>query len=311
MTARCTLIIDSCSDLPREVVDRSGVFLLEFPYVMGGKGMTDDLYANTTPHEFYEHMRGKNGEPPTTSQVPAPVFEQVFRAALDTGLPTVYLSFSSALSGSYDAALLVRDQVLADYPEGELLVVDTGLASIAEGLLALSAIEQRDNGLTASELAAWAEEARWFVNAQFMVDDLASLSRGGRIPSGVAAAGAKLDVKPLLGFALDGSLSMVGMVRGRKKGIKQLVEYFNKRCDRQAASHSMIVADADCPRDSDRLRDEIAKNNPTVMFLESNIGPVIGSHVGPGMVACAFWGDDRRNELGVAERIARRVKERD
>ena len=123
----------------------------------------------------------------------------------------------------------MRDQLLAEHPEAELYLVDTLQASVAEGLLVYEAIQQRDKGLTARELAEWASEARFFVDAEFMVEDLESLRRGGRIPGSVAYAGSKLDVKPLLTIATDGKLSLSGVARGRKKGIKQLVEYYQRR----------------------------------------------------------------------------------
>ena len=126
-------------------------------------------------------------------------------------MPTVYLSFSSGLSGSFDAAVLVHGQIMAEHPDAELYLVDTHLASVAEGLLVHEALRQRDKGLTARERA---EEARYFVDAEFMVEDLEALRRGGRIPGSVAYAGSKLDVKPMLTIAPDGKLSLAGVARG-------------------------------------------------------------------------------------------------
>ena len=163
---------------------------------------------------------------------------------------------------------------MAEHPDAELYLVDTHLASVAEGLLVHEALRQRDKGLTARELAQWAEEARYFVDAEFMVEDLEALRRGGRIPGSVAYAGSKLDVKPMLTIAPDGKLSLAGVARGRKKGIKQLAEV-----------------------------------DDSILFLESSIGPVIGSHVGPGMIAVVFWGGDKREDMSVADRIARKVKQ--
>ena len=311
MEAKCNLIIDSCCDLPFEVVNKPGVSLVRFPYVLDGEEKVDDFYRTTTPKDFYDAMRDKRKLAPTTAQVPATTLIDVFRAAYESGVPTVYLSFSSALSGSYNTACLVQEKLAEEYPEGELYVVDTMLASIAEGLLVLGAIDQRNAGLTAQELVAWAEEARWFVNAQFMVDDLESLHRGGRIPSSIAHAGSKLDVKPLLGFDLKGGLSMVGMSRGRKKGVRAMVDYFRRRSDSDRVARRVIIGNADSAGDAKRFRTELLKTEDGLVFIDANIGPVIGSHVGPGMVACAFWGPDRREDVGVAERIARRVKERD
>lgn len=303
---RCNLILDSCCDLPFEVIDKPGIELLRFPYIMSDGEHLDDLYQTTSAHDFYQAMR--DGEEPTTAQVAVPVFQEAFGRAIESGVPTVYLSFTSGLSGSFDVACLVRDQLLAEHPEAELYLVDTLQASVAEGLLVYEAIQQRDKGLTARELAEWASEARFFVDAEFMVEDLESLRRGGRIPGSVAYAGSKLDVKPLLTIATDGKLSLSGVARGRKKGIKQLAEYYNKRKADSRPGRCVVIGNADCPKDAARLQEALGKGDDSILFLESSIGPVIGSHVGPDMIAVVFWGNDKREELSVADRIAKKVK---
>ena len=302
---QCDLIIDSCCDLPAGLACQEGVHLLRFPYILEGETFEDDLFQTTTAHDFYDAMR--KGAAPSTAQLSIPVLTEAFSAAAARGVPAVYLSFSSALSGSYDAAMLVRDQVLAEHPGFELHVVDTHLASVAEGLLVAEAISQRAKGLTAAELADWAAEARFFVNEEFMVEDLDALRRGGRIPASVAVAGAALDVKPLLNIAEDGSLSLVGVARGRKKGIKQLAA-----CSEKAVAADMpkyvAIGNADCPKDAERLKEALLKVDDGIMFIEGSIGPVIGSHVGPGMLAVVFWGHDKRESLSMVDRIAKRVK---
>ncbi len=303
---KCNLIIDSCCDLPPELVDRDGVYLLKFPYIMDGESLDDDLFRTRTAADFYGAMR--EGAEPSTSQVSIPALTEAFEAAAASGVPTVYLCFSSGLSGSYDAAVLVRDQVAAAHPDAELYVVDTHLASIAEGLLVYEALEQRAKGLTAEEMVRWAEEARYFVNEKFMVEDLDALRRGGRIPGSVAVAGAALDVKPLLVIAADGTLSLSGVARGRKKGLRALVDFYAKHAAPAGSAQCVLVGHADAPKDAARLKDLLLKENDSILVLECNIGPVIGSHVGPGMVAAVFWGGDKRDELSVADRIARKVK---
>lgn len=307
--AKCNLIIDSCCDLPFAVVDREGVELLKFPYFIDGEEFSDDMYQTLQPHDFYERMR--NGAQPSTAQVPMQVFQDYFSRAIESGVPTVYLSFTSGLSGSYDTACLVLEAMRAEHPEAELYVVDTKLPSIAEALLVYEAMRQRDNGMTAKELVAWAEEARNFVDCEFMVDDLESLRRGGRIPGTVAYAGAKLDVKPMLGVDAEGKLSLTGVARGRKKGIRQLAEYCEKRMEDPAPGRCVVIGNADCPKDAARLKELLQKSDENLLFLESSIGPVIGSHVGPGMLAVVFWGGDKREELSVADRIAKRVRNKD
>ena len=303
----CTLIVDSCCDLPYVTLEDEGVLLLQFPFIIEGVELYDDLYRTFTAHEFYEFMR--KGSQPSTMQITISALMDAFEKALELGKPTVYLSFTSGLSGSFDTACQVRDAFVTEHPEFELHVVDTKLASIAEGVLVLEAIRQRRKGLAAAELAAWAEEARFFVNAEFMVDDLEALRRGGRIPTTVAVAGAKLDVKPLLTISLDGKLAIDGVVRGRKKGLRRLSEHFEKHRI-PGETREVLIGCSDCQKDAARLKSEIVRIDDTAMVLGTSIGPVIGSHVGPGMVAIAYMGRDARDGLSLSDRIARRIQGR-
>ncbi|WP_346773609.1 DegV family protein [Adlercreutzia sp. ZJ304] len=303
---RCNLIVDSCCDLPVELLNREGVTLLKFPYIVGERTFEDDMFQTLGASDFYDAMR--KGAQPSTSQLSVPVLTTAFEAAAEDGTPTVYLSFTSGLSGSFSVAEMVRDQVLSRHEGFELYLVDTRLASIAEGVVVFEAINQMEKGLTAEELAQWASEARYFVDCEFMVDDLDTLQRGGRIPSSVAVAGAALDVKPMLTIDTDGTLKLVGVARGRKKGIKQLAEYYAKHVDFNGRGNYVMVGNTDCEKDMARLCDSLNKGGENPLIIKSSIGPVIGSHVGPGMLAIAFWGSDQRENMSVADRIANRIR---
>lgn len=304
MTAKCNLIIDSCCDLPLEMVQQEGVQLLYFNYIIDDVTYKDDFYQSTTPKDFYDMVRG--GATPSTSQVSPVDLESAFRAAAESGYPTVYLGFSSGLSSNWSSAESIHEMVKADYPDAPLYIVDLLVGSTPEGLLVWEALRQRDRGLTAEEMVKWAQEARFFVHTLFMVDDLDALHRGGRIPASVAAAGSKLDLKPLLNFDDAGKLALAGAAHGRKKGLKQLASCFTK--DHEGEDNVAIVGHADCEKDADRLCELLAKQDESIMVIKHNIGATIGSHVGPGMVSISFWGADRRESLSVADRIARRVK---
>lgn len=306
MTANCTLIIDSCCDLPRDAVNVDGVHVLNFNYNNKTGSHADDMYESLTAHEFYDSMR--EGDEPTTAQVTLGEFLEAFNWAYEQGRPAVFLSFSNALSGSYASALIAADQIKEEHPDFELHVVDTKAASIAEGLLVYEAIRQHQNGMTAQELAEWAEEALYYVHGYFMVSDLESLHRGGRIPASVAFAGSKLDAKPLLGFGLDGSLALMGVARGRKKGMKALIEYYERNREEGSEGGVFLTGNADCPKDAQRLAELLEKVDEDAVVIECSIGPVIGCHVGPDMLALAFWGKDRRETVSVVDRIANKVK---
>lgn len=294
MTAKCNLIIDSCCDLPLSMVDKPGVYLIKYPYIIDGEQYFDDMFTSITPRQFYDHMR--NGSFPQTAQIPQTDLKHVWEQAAESGVPTVYFSFTSGLTGTVDQAYRLMNEVKQEHPDAELYLFDTLQASTAEALFIYEALRQRDKGLTATEMIEWAEGARTHINCQFMVDDLTALKKGGRIPPAAATIATKLDVKPMLTINMEGKLCMTGVARGRKKGMKQLVAYFNKRIPEGERNRTIFVGHADCSEDAEKLGDLLRRTAPDAEIIVVNVGPVIGSHVGPGMISIVFFGPDRSND---------------
>jgi DegV family protein with EDD domain len=303
---QCRLILDSCCDLPIDVLEASNVEFLKFPFNMNDGERLDDMWKSTDAKEFYDRMR--KGEVSGTAQIPVSELMRMFEQCAKDGVPTVYLAFTSGLSGTFDTVQTLSERLHESYPDFELYVVDTKLASIAEGVLAYEAINQRNRGLTAKQLAEWAMEARWYVNCLFTVDDLEYLRRGGRIPAAAASIGSKLNIKPLLAFNLDGTLAMIGIARGRKKSLKALVKTYDEdHAAGRGPNSTVLIASADADGDARWVEDHLDRPEESLPAVRCQIGPVIGSHVGPGMVACAFWGPDRRQNVSIADRIANKI----
>lgn len=304
--ARCNLILDSCCDLPRRILDDAQVTFLRFPFNMNDGEHFDDLGISMTPKEFYDRLR--KGEVSGTAQIPVPKLVETFERAAQDGVPTVYLAFSSGLSGTYETVTQIADDIREKYPDFELHTVDTKLASVAEGLLVYEAIRQRDRGLTAKQLSEWAQEARWYVNALFTIDELEHLRRGGRIPDAVASIGTKLNIKPMLNFNLDGTLAMSGVARGRKKALKALVQFYkDNHVEGGESDETVIVASADADKEATWVVEHLDRPEGSIPVLRCDVGPVIGSHVGPGMIALVTWGPDRREKISIADRIANKL----
>ena len=303
---KCRLVLDSCCDLPAQIFEDAGVEYFEFPFSMNDGEHLDDMWTSMQAKEFYGRLR--KGEVSGTAQIPIAELAERIEAWAADGMPTVYLAFSSGLSGTFETVERIAAETRKAHPDFEFFVVDTKLASIAEGLLAYEAIRQRDRGLSAAQLAAWAQEARWFVNCGFTVDELECLRRGGRIPDMAATAGTKLNIKPMLNFHLDGTLNLRGVARGRKKALKSLVSIYNENHrEGNGSDETVLVAHADCEGDMHWVEDHLDRPEGSVPALNCEIGPVIGSHVGPGMVAVAFWGGDRREDISIADKIANKL----
>ena len=303
---KCRLVLDSCCDLPRQMLDTADIEFFRFPYLMEDGEHLDDLGLAMDPSDFYGRLR--KGEVSTTAQLPLPTLIAKFEEWAAEGTPTVYLAFTAGLSGTFETASVVVEDVKRRYPEWECYLVDTLLASVAEGLLAYEAIRQVSRGMTAAQLAKWASEARWYVNCLFCLDSLETLQRGGRIPDAAARLGEKLKAKPLLNFNADGTLRLAGVARGSKKALKSLVEAYDKGKAGDPRTTTVIVASADDESGAKWVAEHLNRPKSSIPPLMCNVGPTIGSHVGPGMVAVAYWGQDRRNAMSIADRLANKIK---
>jgi DegV family protein with EDD domain len=293
----CVVMSDSTCDFSAPQAKLEGVRIIPFHYedAAGRLRGDDDLFTSLGAHEFYDLIR--SGAQLFTSQPSQLEFEEAFTEVLDAGDEAVLFCISSGISGGYEGALMALSRVEQEHPEaaGRIHVVNTYLASTPMHLLVHEACRKRDEGLSAAQIADWAREARWSAQTLFMVDNLASLHRGGRVPKTVAVAGDKLNVKPLLTFSLTGELGIVGVARGRKKGLAKLVDYFRRGCAKDGGNLVVAIGDADAREDGDALAERIKEQFPGARTLRSTIGPTIGCHVGPGMVSCCFWGEDRRS----------------
>ena len=308
---QCHIIVDSCADFAPEVAKALGVEVISFPFVMSDGEHVDDLWQSMSAHDFYECMR--KGEHVTTSAITPGHYMEVFERAAKSGVPTVYLAFTRGLSSSVDAARQAAQMVMDDNPGFELYVVDNLCPSAAAELLAIEAVRQVGNGLTAKELVEWVEEARYYIQGYFTLDSFDALARGGRIPPAAAQVGGKLDIKPELSYDLNGALTLRGMCRGRKKALRAILADFKANyigSDGVITHMPVGIVSSDAEKDAHWLADQVRKEPgcADVPIIFSSVSPVIGAHVGPGMVACVFWGKDRRETLSFTDRLARRVR---
>ena len=303
----CRIVIDTCADLTPEVAATLDVDILGFPYILDGEEFTDDIWSTITPKEFYDKLRA--GSKASTSAVSLGCYIEFFTQCAEEGTPTVYLCFTSALSSSYNSACQAADCVRAEHPDFELYVVDNALPCSCGELLAMEAVRQRAAGLSARQLADWANEAKTYVHGYFTLDGLDALAAGGRIPPAAASLSSKLDIKPELSYDLAGSLSLVGVNRGRKKALKSLVKSFKENYELDPSLPLAIVS-SDAEKDADWLEGAVRKEPgcEDLTILRGSVGPTIGAHVGPGMVALIFWGKNRADKISLTDRIANRVR---
>jgi DegV family protein with EDD domain len=230
------------------------------------------------------------GAAPSTAAIPIPAYVQAFRAGAQQGRPVVLIGLSSALSGTFEQALTARDMVLSEYPGADIRVIESLNASIALGVLVIDAARRLTEGADADGLVEWLLPTRTRVNAFFTLETLEHLRRGGRISDVAAAAGTMLDIKPVLRIDESGALVISERIRGRRKSMKALVDVAERR---YGHSGPLLIAHGDSPDDAMLLSEMLTQRLGVAPTLVSEVGPVIGSHVGPGMLAVAFLGTER------------------
>jgi DegV family protein with EDD domain len=293
----CRIVVDSCGCLSAEEARELGVDVIEFPFIMQDGEHRDDQWESMSSKEFYDRMRG--GERVTTSAVSTGEFLDVFEKCAQEGIPTVYLSFTAGLSSSVRDAQAAASMVLSNHPGFTLEVIDNRMPCLTAGMLTGEVCRKRDAGATFDEIVDYAKNAPDCVHGYFTLDSLKWLAAGGRIPKAAAGISSLLEVKANLTYDLDGALTLTGISRGRKKALKNLIEKFEQYYV-GGTTMPIGISDADCPEDAalveELVRKSLAARGDSAFTIKHyTVDPTIGSHVGPGMIALAFWGIDRRS----------------
>lgn len=274
------IIVDSTADLLPEVASRLTVVPLtvrfaDREYVQG---------VDITNSQFYE-MLVESDELPTTSQATPFQFEEAFRAAVESGDTVVAITLSSKLSGTYQSAVIAAEAF-----SGKVFVVDSASVAIGTGILIEYALQLVDQGLSAEQIAQKLHTRREHIHVIAMLDTLEYLKKGGRISKTVAFAGELLSIKPVVCIE-DGAVQMLGKARGSKQGNNQLVKQIQAAGGVDFSMPLLLgytgLSDVLLKKyiaDSAILWEDYRKELPQAL-----IGSVIGTHVGPGAIAVAFF----------------------
>ena len=183
-------------------------------------------------------------------------------------------------------------ETLPFFAERRLIVLDTLCASVGQAMLVREAARKQQEGLSIDELAAWVEENRLKICHWFTVDSFDHLKHGGRISAAAAAVGTMLQIKPLLHVDDEGKLRVAEKPRGRKQAIRTQIAHMKEGWTPEM-SRLVVIGHGDCPEDAEQLRQAVLREFPDADIRTAYIGPIIGAHTGPGMLALIYWGANR------------------
>lgn len=284
------ILTESSCDLTPELVARADVEVLPLTFTI--EGVAYPHYPDgraLSVAAFYERMRA--GAMPTTSAANVAELSDGMEAHLAAGRDVLFLCFSSGLSSTRDACSIAARELQEKYPERTIYTVDTLAAAGGQGLLVLLAGEKRRAGAGIEEVRAFAEEAKLHIAHWFTVDDLTYLKRGGRVSPAAAAFGTMLNIKPVLHVDGEGHLIPAEKVRGRKTAIQTLVRKMEETA--VAPVETVIISHAACLKEAEALRETIQERFAPREILITEVGPIIGTHTGPGMLSLFFLASQR------------------
>ena len=284
------LFCDSNSEIPYWFAEENGIKVVSMPYVLDDKEYYYDLGKNTDFKHFFQ--REREGAMPTTAALNVENYLEIYEPTLKSGTDILMISFSSALSGTHESLEQARLQLLEKYPERSFKVVNTLGISMGAGLLVYYAARLWKDGASQDEIIKWVEDNRQRVHHWFTVNDLNHLKRGGRLSGSAAFMGTMLDIKPIITVNSEGKLVVFEKAKGRKKSLKALAEKFKEYVEKPE-EQLVVVLHGDAEEDGQYLVDLIKEMcTPKDIWL-NYVGPVIGTHCGPGTIGLLFMGKER------------------
>lgn len=278
------------SDLSQEFLTQNGVLVIPHYYTV-----EEDEYGDgkeLTIKQFYDEMRaGKKVG--TMASNPAVILER-FTEVAKQGKDILHISFSSALSCGYQNVVNGANEVMEEYPDCKITVIDTLSASLGEGIMIKKALDMKAEGKTLDETAQWIKEHLDHISVQFTVDDLEYLYRGGRLSKTSAVLGSMIQIKPVLHIDDEGKLVPVAKVRGRKKAISTLIENMDQLLGSYKDQQVFIgIIHGDCEEDAKKIAQQIKEKFGYDNFVIEPIGPSIGAHTGPGTMGLIYLAEHK------------------
>ncbi len=281
MNNKVRIIVDSAADIAENIKDK--VATLPMTLRFGDLEYTDGV--TISKQEFYNKLV-ESDTLPTTSQIMPLAFEEAYREALSMGEDVVVITLSSKLSGTYQSACIAKEEVGVD----NIYVVDSLSVAIGEGILAQLAVSLMEEGKSAKELADVLTKERENIRVIALLNTLEYLKKGGRISKTVAFAGEMLSIKPVVNI-VNGEVNLLGKARGSKQGNNLLVKEIENAGGVDFVKPLLLgytgLEDTLLKKyieDSSDLWKEYTDKLPCAL-----IGGIIGTHVGPGAVAVAFF----------------------
>ncbi len=289
--AEYCLVSDVTAEISPLNVEKYGIRIVPMTFYLGEK----EYHQYPDNHElsmkeFYEGQVA--GLETKSSQITPAEFTKEFEKILKEGKDIIYYGLSSGLSGTYNSSVIAADELMDKYPDRRIKCINAICASVGEGyIFVMAAKKAAEENMDFDEVVKYIEETQYRICHWFMVDNLDQLRKGGRISAVSAIVGSALNICPIITTNREGELRVAAKVRGKKKAMSYLIDKIEEDGIR-AENDLVMVGHANNMEAAEKLKSEILERGLANNVEIADIGPVIGSHVGSGMCAVLFVGEN-------------------
>ncbi|TJY43246.1 DegV family protein [Cohnella pontilimi] len=271
------IVTDSTADIPQQTRERLGISMVPLKVIFGSQSYLDNIELQ--PAEFYQKLVASPSLPTTSQPSPAD-FLEVFKKLTAEGKSVISIHLSGAFSGTYQSAVIAKSMM---EDEGDITVIDSKSASYGYGQMVVAAAEWAAQGASVEEIVAEVHRLRREMRLYFLVDTLEYLQKGGRIGKAAALFGSLLNIKPILSIDDEGAIFPVEKVRGHKRAVARIAELLESDLGQTPVNLMMVLTpgfDAGGGETADMLKQHLNVRS----YVQSEIGPVVGTHAGPGTI---------------------------
>lgn len=281
------IITDSASDTPKWVIEEFGLHVIPTPVVIDEKDYFDG--ETIFPEKFYSVLQ--SGKDIKTYHINSQMFYDNFLPYAQNNDELIYICFSTGIAGTFNAANIAKTELLEQYPNFDLTIIDSKCASLGFGISTYYALKMQQNGASKEEII---EAIKWHCDHMehiFTVKTLEYLLKGGRLSKTSAVAGSLLDIKPIIQVNDLGALESIEKVRGRNKSLKRLIEMVGER-GKHLSSQTIGIVHGDDAETMETVKETLKNTYGCKNFMENYVGCAIGAHTGPGIIGIIFLNEE-------------------
>jgi DegV family protein with EDD domain len=260
------------------------------PYIIGDEEYFYDMGEQTDFKAFFDQMRA--GAVPKTAALNEYAYTEYFEPILARGEDIYYITFSHEMSGTFNAMKNVIAQLKEKYPEREIRFKDSKLISMGAGLVVYYGALKYKEGATMDEMDAYLDTLIPSIATYFVVEDLTYLHRGGRVSGASKVVGNMLGIKPILHFNEEGKILNINKVKGFRKALSTLIDYVSTK-GTELDKYKMIIMHADNEETAKSFETSLKEKFGDIDTEIQMVGPVIGSHCGPGLIGLVFHAKEK------------------